>query len=135
MDSLESRISAVLEEFSFAGDWNDRYRLLVEWGEGDTPLADHELLPEWEVFGCSSPLWLRVRWLGSVVEVRGASPGLLPRALVALLVRLFDGLDDVSGATAEVLDSLDLRRNLSPSRGLVFERMLERVRTSGRTES
>jgi len=129
MDSLESRIADVLEEFSFAGDWNDRYRLLVEWGEGEAPLPDEELVPEWEVSGCSSPLWLRVRRDGGVLEVQGASPGILPKALVALVVRLFHGLNDISGAGPEVLDKLDLRRNLSSSRGMVLERMIDRVRT------
>jgi cysteine desulfuration protein SufE len=130
MDSLESRITLVEDEFSLDGDWNDRYRLLVEWGAADTPLAEDQRLPEWEVSGCSSPLWLKVGWTGDAVEVRGASPGLLPRALAALVVRLFDGLNDVTGATPALLDRLDLRRHLSPTRGLALERMLERVRTS-----
>jgi cysteine desulfuration protein SufE len=130
MDSLEERILLVEEEFSLAGDWNDRYRLLVEWGDADTPLPEDQRTPEWEVSGCSSPLWLKVKWQGDSVEVKGASPGLLPRALAALLVRLFDGLSDVSGATPNLLERLDLRRHLSPTRGLALERMLERIRST-----
>ena len=130
MDSLEERILLVEDEFSLVGDWNDRYRLLVEWGDAAPPLPEDERCPEWEVAGCSSPLWLKVTWQGDTIQVRGASPGLLPRALAALLVRLFDGLDDVSGATPALLERLDLRRHLSPTRGMALERMLERIRTA-----
>jgi cysteine desulfuration protein SufE len=126
-------MASVMEEMTLAGDWTDRYRLLVEWGERDDPLSEDERRPEFQIPGCSSPLWLRVRWRGHAVEVKGASPGLFPRALVALLVRLFDGLDEVCGACPAVLDSLDLRRHLSLTRGLVLERMLERIRNCART--
>ena len=122
----------MLEELEIVGDWTDKYRLLVEWGEAEEPLPPDECLPEWEVPGCSSPLWLRTRWTGPVLEVKGASTGLLPRSLVAVVVRLFDGLDDVSGAVPALLDKLDLRRNLSPTRGMVLERMLERIRKTPR---
>ena len=127
MDSLESRISSVEEELTLAGDWNDRYRLMVEWGEADDPLPGPQCLPEFHVFGCTSPLWLRVRRVGGIVEIRGASPGILPRALVALVRRVFDGLEVVESPDPGLLDRLDLRRHLSFTRVLVLEKLLERV--------
>jgi len=127
MESLESRLTDLVEELSYAGDWTDRYRLLVEWGEALAPLPEPERTPEWEVSGCSSPLWLRVRWAHGALDVSGASPGILPKALVAVVVRLFQGLTEVSGAAAPLVDRLDFRRNLSPTRGLVLERMFDRA--------
>jgi cysteine desulfuration protein SufE len=127
MESLETRLAALVEELSFAGDWSDRYRLLVEWGEEGEPLPEADRTPESEVAGCSSPLWLRVRRVGGLLEVRGFSPGILPKALVAVVTRLFDGLPAATGSAAELLNRLDLRRNLSPTRVLVLERMFDRV--------
>ncbi len=127
MESLESRLAELVEELTFAGDWNDRYRLLVEWGEGAASLSEAERLPEWEVSGCSSPLWLRARWTDGRLDVAGASPGILPRALLALVYRLFDGLEEADATAASLVDRLGLRRNLSPTRLLVFERMLDRA--------
>ena len=126
MNDLEARLTAVAEELEFAGDWNDRYRLLVEWGEEMTPLEPGARLSECEVPGCSSPLWLRVRWAGSL-EVQGASTGILPLALVALVVRLFDGLGAPVGPVPPIADRLGLTRNLSPTRLRVFDQLVSRV--------
>jgi len=130
MESLESRLADLVEELTFAGDWTDRYRLLVEWGEATPALPEVERTADWEVTGCSSPLWLKVGWADGHLDVRGASPGILPKALLAVVVRLFHGLSESSGSAAVIVDALELRRHLSPIRLLVLERMLNRVLTS-----
>jgi cysteine desulfuration protein SufE len=133
MDSLQTRLADIVEELTYAGDWTDRYRLLVEWGEAAGALPEADCLPEWEVSGCSSPLWLRVQWSEGRLAVRGASPGILPKALVALVMRLFDGLADAEGKASDLIDRLDLSRHLSPTRLLVLTRMLDRVLSHPRT--
>lgn len=127
METLENRLDEVTSELELAGDWNDRYRLLVEWGDEAEPLAAGDCGAEWAVAGCSSPLWLRVRLADGRLEVRGASPGLLPRALAALVGRLFDGLEPQVPPSFSVLDRLELRRHISPTRYLVLERMVDRA--------
>jgi cysteine desulfuration protein SufE len=127
METLESRLDALVEELTFVGDWTDRYRLLVEWGEEADPLPEDERVAGDEVSGCSSPLWLRVRRSGGLIEVSGFSPGILPKALVAVVCRLFHGLPQADGSAADILERLELRRHLSPTRALVLERMLNRA--------
>jgi len=131
MESLESRLSDLVEELTLAGDWNDRYRLLVEWGEEAEALPEKERRPEFEVSGCSSPLWLRVRRIDGRLEVQGCSPGILPKALLAVVTRLFHGLENVQGTAEAIVDRLEMRRNLSPTRVLVLERMLTRALNGG----
>jgi cysteine desulfuration protein SufE len=132
METLESRLDDLVAELELAGDWTDRYRMLVTWGEELTPLDAGFQTPDWEVSGCSSPLWLRAVRTDGVLAVSGASPGILPKALVALVVRVFDGLASAEGTAASVLDRLDLRRHLSPTRFLVLERMVNRALEAGR---
>ena len=127
MDTLETRLQDLVKELTFAGDWTDRYRLLVQWGEETEPLAEAECTPADEVSGCSSPLWLRARRLDGVLDVRGSSPGILPKALLAVVVRLFNGLPVAEGSVADVMSRLELNRHLSPTRALVLERMLTRA--------
>lgn len=127
METLESRLQDLVEELTFAGDWTDRYRLLVQWGEETEPLTEAECTSADEVSGCSSPLWLRAQRRDGVLNVRGASPGILPKALVAVVVRLFDGLPVAEGSVANIMTRLELNRHLSPTRALVLERMLTRA--------
>lgn len=124
METLESRILDLEAELSLAGDWNDRYRMLVEWGESLESLPVEDQNPEWAVPGCSSPLWFRVRWSHEAIEVRGASPGIVPKALVAVVSRLYDGLTTVETSPVGLSERLGLSRNLSPTRAMVFERLL-----------
>lgn len=115
------------EELGFAGDWTDRYRLLVEWGEAIEPLRESECVDVNAVAGCSSPLWVKAQWVGGFLVVRGASSGILPRALVAIVCRLFDGVGENSGSVNQIMETLELNRHLSPTRSLVLERMLDRA--------
>lgn len=128
---MDSRLEDLVAELELAGDWTDRYRTLVAWGEEMDSLAEAERVAAFEVPGCSSPLWLKAWWEGTVFRVQGASPGILPQALVALVVRLFDGLETVSGSAPGVLGRLGLTRHLSPTRSLVLERMVDRCLSCG----
>jgi sulfur transfer protein SufE len=130
MDNLESRLALVIDELELEGDWNDRYRLLVAWGDEAIPLPEAERTDEDAVAGCSSPLWLKVE-RAETLRVRSASTGVLPRALAALICRLFDGLDRAPEMLPPIIERLDLRRHLSPTRVFTFERMLERIKERG----
>lgn len=129
--TLDDRLDALDAEFELAGDWNDRYRLLVEWGEALEALPEDERTPQWEVTGCSSPLWLKVTMEPGRLSVSGASPGILPKALLALVVHTFDGLTTLTGTPAQVLERWGVARHLSPTRMLVLERLVDRVYAVG----
>ena len=133
MDTQESRLAEVLDELSLEGGWNDRYRLLVGWGEALELLEDAECVPGTEVAGCSSPLWLKTWWEDGILRVKGSTPGILPKALLALVIRLFDGLASVSGSPEDILGPLDMKRNLSPTRYVVLENMIRQALTCPRT--
>ena len=49
------------------------------------------------------------------------------KALVALVGRLFDGLETAEGSDSMIVEQLELGNNLSPTRLMVFKRMLERA--------
>lgn len=129
--TLDERLDDLTAEFELAGDWNDRYRLLVEWGEALEALPEDQRTAEWEVTGCSSPLWLKVTRELDRLSVSGASPGILPKALLALVVHTFDGLTDLTRTPAEVIGRWGVARHLSPTRSLVLERLVARVYSVG----
>ena len=128
METLEDRVAEIEAEFELVGEWNDRYRLLVDWGIALKALPEAERTETWFVSGCSSPLWLKAELLHGVCSVGGFSPGVLPNALVALLVRLYDGLPaDGLGPELNLSQRLDLGRHLTPTRELTFGRLQKLV--------
>jgi cysteine desulfuration protein SufE len=100
--SLPSDAHTALETFNGSLSWEQRARLLMQWGDRLTALSDEAKTDEHLVDGCESKVWL----VGDVVDghwqFRAASDARLIRGLVALL------LARVNGLSAQALQQVDL---------------------------
>lgn len=122
---------AALASFGQPQGWEQRARLLMQWGERLPPLADEEKIDKCLVHGCESKVWL----LGNVEDghwqFRAASDARLIRGLVAVLLARVNGL---SAAQLQEVDlpgwfnQLGLSRQLSPSRSNGLNAVLQRMR-------
>lgn len=120
------------DEFDLLGDWEERYRYVIELGKGLAPLTDGEHSDENKVRGCASQVWLVTeRGEGGVMSFRGDSDAIIVRGLIALLLRLYSG-----HAAAEILafdakaafQRLGLTGALSAQRSNGLFSMVERIR-------
>lgn len=120
------------ETFELLGDWEERYRYVIELGRELDPLTDAERTPETKVAGCASQVWLvmepqpdgRLVW-------RGDSDAHIVRGLIAILLRLFSGQTpqtvlDFDAPAA--LKRLGLSEALSSQRSNGLTAMLGRIR-------
>ena len=57
-DTIELELNDLVEEFEFLGDWEERYRHLIDLGRQLAPLTDDERNDENKVRGCASQVWL-----------------------------------------------------------------------------
>jgi len=133
--NLPADAVTALQIFQGASGWEQRARLLMQWGERLPPLSDAEKCEANLVSGCESQVWLVGQLQDGHWQFSAASEARLIRGLVALL------LARVNGLTAAELQQVDLpgwfgelglSRQLSPSRsnGLnaVLQRMVELTR-------
>lgn len=129
--SLPADAANALETFSQSLSWEQRARLLMQWGERLPALRDDEKTEEHRVHGCESQVWLLGHVLDGHWQFRAASEARLIRGLVALL------LARVNGLSAEALQEVDLpdwfnqlglSRQLSPSRSNGLNAVLQRMR-------
>ena len=58
MDTTQTTIDGLVEDFDFLDDWEDRYRYVIELGKSLPPLADSERTDANKVRGCASQVWL-----------------------------------------------------------------------------
>jgi len=133
--SLPDDAVAALQIFQDASGWEQRARLLMQWGERLPPLSDADKCEANRVSGCESQVWLVGRLQDGHWQFSAASDARLIRGLVALLLVRVNGL---SAAELQQVDlpgwfnQLGLSRQLSPSRsnGLnaVLQRMVELTR-------
>jgi cysteine desulfuration protein SufE len=120
------------DEFDLLGDWEERYRHVIDLGRGLEPLTDAERTDANKVRGCASQVWL-VRALGpdGRLQFRGDSDAHIVRGLIAILFRLFSGRtpEEILKVDARsALDRLGLIGALSAQRSNGLFAMVERIR-------
>ncbi|WP_420567788.1 SufE family protein [Thalassovita sp.] len=121
---------AIVEDFEFLEDWEDRYRYVIEQGKAMEPLDEALKVPATKVDGCASQVWLHPKIEGGVFSFDGDSDALIVRGLIAVLRSLFNGLsvDEVTRVDAQAeLARLGLNDHLSAQRSNGLRAMIERI--------
>ncbi|MHC8315920.1 SufE family protein [Pseudomonas sp. LB3P31] len=120
-----------LETFQAAAGWEQRARLLMQWGDRLPALNDVDKIEANRVHGCESQVWL----VGTLHEDRwqfaASSDARLIRGLVALLLARVNGLSASELQQVDLPDwfnQLGLARQLSPSRSNGLNAVLQRMR-------
>ncbi|MBC9249695.1 Fe-S metabolism protein SufE [Pseudomonas alcaligenes] len=129
--SLPSPAAEALATFAACPGWEQRARLLMQWGERLSPLSDSEKNEANRVHGCESQVWLLGELRDGHWQFRAASDARLIRGLLAVLLARVDGLDATELAALDLADwfnQLGLARQLSPSRSNGLNAVLQRMR-------
>ena len=135
--SLPVDAVAALEAFQAVGSWEQRARLLMQWGERLTPLADDEKVDANLVQGCESLVWLVGHLDQGHWQFAASSDARMIRGLVALLLARVNGLSADELQAVDLPDwfnQLGLSRQLSPSRSNGLNAVLQRMRTLSHTQ-
>ena len=124
----------LVEDFELLGDWEERYRYVIELGRAMEPLPEAERTPAHKVDGCASQVWLVPELEGegpsARLGFRGDSDAMIVRGLIAVLRRLFDGrpLAEVAKTDAAAeLARLGLDEALSAQRSNGLRAMVARL--------
>jgi cysteine desulfuration protein SufE len=130
--TIAQDLSDLADEFDLLGDWEERYRYVIELGRDLAPLTDAERNEANKVRGCASQVWLVTEpQADGAVRFRGDSDAHIVRGLIAVLLRLLSGRKP-----AEILafDSnaafarLGLAGHLSAQRSNGLASMVARIR-------
>ncbi len=129
--SLPALAQTALDSFSRPQGWEQRARLLMQWGDQLAPLSDEERIEENLVHGCESKVWLTGEVSDNAWLFRAGSDARLIRGLVALLLARVNGLSERELAAVDLPDwfnQLGLARQLSPSRSNGLNAVLQKMR-------
>jgi len=135
--TINTTLDELAAEFELLGDWEERYRYVIELGATLAPLTEDEHAEANRVRGCASQVWL-VRDPDDEGRLlfRGDSDAVIVRGLIAIVLRLY------SGATAEealafdakaAFETLGLSGALSTQRSNGLFSMVERIRRDAAT--
>ena len=129
--TLPADAQAALDSFEHCTGWEQRARLLMQWGQRMPELSEADKTDANRVHGCESQMWLVGKQVDGQWQFAASSEARLIRGLVALLLVRVNGL-----TTQELLqvdlpgwfEQLGLSRQLSPSRSNGLNAVLVRMR-------
>lgn len=129
----------IADNLSFLDDWEDRYRYIIELGQGLGKLDEAERTDANKVNGCVSQVWL-VAEPGTAggtpsLRFRGESDAMIVQGLVAVLLSLYS--DRPASEIAEtdaiaLFDEIGLREHLTTQRSNGLVAMVNRIRGEAR---
>ncbi|MFJ2545583.1 SufE family protein [Pseudomonas sp. NPDC087612] len=128
--SLPVAAQQALDSFEQAAGWEQRARLLMQWGEHLVPLSEEEKSEANRVHGCESQVWLVAAQQDGQWRFKGASDARIIRGLLALLLVRVEGLSSAELAQLDLpawFNQLGLGRQLSPSRSNGLNAVLQRM--------
>ncbi len=121
---------AIVEDFEFLEDWEDRYRYVIEQGKALTPLDEALKVPATKVHGCASQVWLHPVVEDGVFRFDGESDAMIVQGLIAVLRSLYNDLSVQDVTTTDArgeLSRLGLNDHLSAQRSNGLRSMIERI--------
>jgi len=130
---INTEIDDIVDEFDLLGDWEERYKYLIDMGKALPDMPEADRTDANKVKGCVSQVWLVTEPQGDTLVFRADSDAHIVRGLAALLLRLYSGRarkDILSVDAREVLRRIGLDEHLSPQRSNGLNAMIGRIRAA-----
>ncbi|WP_262140246.1 SufE family protein [Pseudomonas sp. Marseille-Q5117] len=128
--SLPVEAAEALQTFQTAAGWEQRARLLMQFGDRLPALDDADKCEANRVHGCESQVWLVGDLRDGHWQFKASSDARMIRGLVALLLLRVNGLSAADIKQIDLPDwfnQLGLSRQLSPSRSNGLNAVLQRM--------
>ncbi|MEL7487063.1 MAG: SufE family protein [Pseudomonadota bacterium] len=122
---------AILDDFAFLDDWDDRYKYLIDLGRNLAPYPQDKRDEAHKVRGCASQVWLNAETEDGRIMLQGDSDAHIVRGLVALMIALYGNkapTEILAIDALEALKPLDLSDHLTPQRSNGLASMIARIR-------
>lgn len=128
---IDAALDELADEFEMLGDWEERYRYVIELGKGLEPLSAEERSDDNKVRGCASQVWLVTEpQADGTVRFRGDSDAHIVSGLIAVVLRLYSGAraaDIAAFDAAGAMARLGLSEALSSQRSNGLKAMVARI--------
>ena len=134
-ETIDTALEDLAAEFELLGDWEERYRYVIELGRELSPLPDAARTDANKVQGCASQVWLQTRVrpdgeAGPVLDFLGDSDAHIVKGLIAIAFRIFSGKSPEEILKIDekaILTELGLKDHLTPQRSNGFRSMVNRI--------
>ncbi|MFI4965283.1 MAG: SufE family protein [Caulobacterales bacterium] len=130
--TIDAELADLATEFDVLGDWEERYRYVIDLGKDLSPLTDAERSDANKVRGCASQVWLVTEpQADGTLRFRGDSDAHIVRGLIAIVLRLYGGrlpAEILAFDAPAAFEALGLKGALSQQRSNGLASMVARIR-------
>ena len=134
VESANDAQDAIVDEFSFFGDWTERYQYLIDLGRKLPAFPEEWKTEENKVHGCQSQVWLVASGDATRMEFNATSDSAIVSGLIALLLRVYSGRSakDIVETPPRFVESIGLQKHLSPTRNNGLAAMFKTIQDFAR---
>ena len=120
----------IIEEFNDFTDWMDKYQLLIDLGNEQTPLDEKYRTESNLIDGCQSRVWLQADYADGRIHFTAESDALIVKGIITLLIRVMDNHtpEEILDADLYFIDRIGLKEHLSPTRSNGLLAMIKQMR-------
>ncbi|WP_185867065.1 SufE family protein [Blattabacterium cuenoti] len=115
---LHKKEEIIKKEFQFLKNWEEKYEYLIDLGN-KLPKKSYKFRSEEKlIHGCQSKVWLEAKFDGSRIFFEADSEALLPRGMIAIMIRVYSGLFpfEIIYSNANFIYEIGFQTFLSPIR-------------------
>ncbi|MDD4974003.1 MAG: SufE family protein [Bacteriovorax sp.] len=126
---IMQRIEKLKNDFKNFGEWEARYKHLIELGKKMPPMKEEFKTEENKVKGCQSQVWLHAELIGDKIHFSADSDASIVKGIVALLVYVYSEStpDEILMTKPTFLEDIGLREHLSMSRANGLTSMVKQI--------
>lgn len=129
--------AAIADEFTFFGDWSERYQYLIDLGHKLPAFPDEWKTEEHRLLGCQSMVWIVPEGDADKLVFHAVSDSTIVSGLIYLALRVYSGRSaaEILATEPEYLATVGLSRHLSPTRSNGVAAMLQFIRDTARAKA
>lgn len=124
-------IDELTENFSFLDSWEDRYKYLIELGNGLPRLSEKEKIEQWKVPGCQSQVWIIPHYDNDTLRFTGDSDAIIVRGIIAIVLEIFKDktAQEILDIDVEkIFDKMGLKEHITPNRRSGMLSMVDKIK-------
>ena len=131
-------IEELIENFELLGQWEDRYRYIIELGRKIPEFNPDNRVEEYLVRGCQSQVWLVCEKQDALLHFKADSDAHIVRGLLSIILMMYSDKtpEQIQSVDAKaVFTELGLDQHLSPSRANGLNSMVGRIQAYAQTHA
>ncbi|KRG42701.1 Fe-S cluster assembly protein SufE [Stenotrophomonas pictorum JCM 9942] len=128
--------ATIAEEFSFFGDWSERYQYLIDLGRKLPTFPEEWKSEEHRLHGCQSMVWIVPEGNADKLVFHAVSDSAIVSGLIYLALRVYSGRSaaEILATAPDYVAAIGLAKHLSPTRSNGLAAMLAFIRDTAQAQ-